>query len=76
VGQKYADCCHQIVAMFYFVRIIILRAVLCCVGLKLGLSQSGSGFEVGVMRKIFGPKGDELTAYWRELQNEELRDLC
>jgi hypothetical protein len=45
-------------------------------GLKLGLSHSGSVFENGVSRKIFGPKRDEVTADWRELQNEELHDLC
>jgi hypothetical protein len=44
--------------------------------LKLGLSHSGSVFENGVARKIFGSKGDEVTADWRELQNEGLHDLC
>jgi hypothetical protein len=28
-----------------------------------------------VLRWIFGPKGDEVTGEWRELHNEELRDL-
>jgi hypothetical protein len=28
-----------------------------------------------VLRKIFGPKRDEVTE-WRKLHNEELRDLC
>jgi hypothetical protein len=28
-----------------------------------------------VLRKIFGPKGDEITGEWRKLLNEELRDL-
>jgi hypothetical protein len=31
-------------------------------------------FEKGV-RRIFGPKRDEVTGGWRELHNEELRDL-
>jgi hypothetical protein len=26
------------------------------------------------MRRIFGPKGDEVTMEWRNLQNEELYD--
>jgi hypothetical protein len=26
-------------------------------------------------RRIFGPKGDEVTGEWRKLHNEELRDL-
>jgi hypothetical protein len=28
-----------------------------------------------VLRRIFGPKRDEVTGGWRELHNEELRDL-
>jgi hypothetical protein len=32
-------------------------------------------FENRVLRKIFGPKRDEVTAEWRKLHNEELRDL-
>jgi hypothetical protein len=32
-------------------------------------------FENRVLRKIFGPKRDEVTREWRKLHNEELRDL-
>jgi hypothetical protein len=32
-------------------------------------------FENRVLRRIFGPKGDEVTGSWRELQNEELHNL-
>jgi hypothetical protein len=32
-------------------------------------------FENRVLRRIFGPKRDELTAEWRKLHNEELHDL-
>jgi hypothetical protein len=28
-----------------------------------------------VLRRIFGPKRDEVTGEWRKLHNEELRDL-
>jgi hypothetical protein len=28
-----------------------------------------------VLRRIFGPKWDEVTGEWRKLHNEELRDL-
>jgi hypothetical protein len=28
-----------------------------------------------VLRRIFGPEGDEVTGGWRKLHNEELRDL-
>jgi hypothetical protein len=32
-------------------------------------------FECRVLRRIFGPKGGEVTGKWRELLNEELNDL-
>jgi hypothetical protein len=32
-------------------------------------------FENRVLRRIFGPKRDEVTRKWRKLHNEELRDL-
>jgi hypothetical protein len=32
-------------------------------------------FENRVLRRIFGPKSDEVTGEWRKLHNEELRDL-
>jgi hypothetical protein len=32
-------------------------------------------FENRVLRRIFGPKRDEVTREWRKLQNEELHDL-
>jgi hypothetical protein len=32
-------------------------------------------FENGVLRRIFGPKRDEVTGEWRKLHNEELNDL-
>jgi hypothetical protein len=32
-------------------------------------------FENRVMRRIFGPKRDEVTGEWRRLHNEELNDL-
>jgi hypothetical protein len=28
-----------------------------------------------VLRRIFGPKRDEVTGEWKKLHNEELRDL-
>jgi len=28
-----------------------------------------------VLRRVFGPKKDEVTGEWRKLHNEELRDL-
>jgi hypothetical protein len=32
-------------------------------------------FENRVLRRIFGPKRDEVTGEWRKLHNEELREL-
>ena len=33
------------------------------------------GFENRVLRRVFGPKRDEVTGEWRKLHNEELSDL-
>jgi len=33
-------------------------------------------FENRVLRRVFGPKRDEVTVEWTELHNEELSDLC
>jgi hypothetical protein len=32
-------------------------------------------FENRVLRRVFGPKRDEVTEEWRNLHNEELNDL-
>jgi hypothetical protein len=32
-------------------------------------------FENRVLRRVFGPKRDEMTGEWRKLHNEELNDL-
>jgi hypothetical protein len=32
-------------------------------------------FQNRVLRKVFGPKRDEVTGEWRKLHNEELNDL-
>ena len=32
-------------------------------------------FENRILRRIFGPKRDEVTGEWRKLHNEELNDL-
>jgi hypothetical protein len=32
-------------------------------------------FENKMLRRIFGPKRDEVTGQWRKLHNEEIRDL-
>jgi hypothetical protein len=54
---------------------MILR-VLFYMGAKLGLSQCGREvglvFENRVLRRICGPKRDEVTGEWRRPDNEEL----
>ena len=73
VNKKYEDNYYQIIAIFYFRRIIILPAVL------YGFETWSFTFrkcENGVPMTIFGPQRDEVTADWREVQNEELHDLC
>jgi hypothetical protein len=32
-------------------------------------------FESGVLRRVFGPKRDEVIREWRKLHNEELNNL-
>jgi hypothetical protein len=32
-------------------------------------------FEKRVLRRVFGPKKDEVMGEWRKMHNEELRDL-
>jgi hypothetical protein len=33
-------------------------------------------FENKVLRRIFGPKREEMLGGWRKLHNEELHNLC
>jgi len=33
-------------------------------------------FENRALRRMFGPKRDEVTGEWRNLHREELNDLC
>ena len=33
-------------------------------------------FENGLLRRIFGPKRDDVTGEYSKLHNEELNDLC
>jgi hypothetical protein len=43
-------------------------------GVKHGLARQGK-LENRVLRRIFGPKRDEVTRGWRKLHNEELHGL-
>ena len=59
-------------------RTIILPVVLYgCETRSLTLSEERRlrVFENRVLRKVFGPKRDEVTGEWRKLHNKELNDL-
>ena len=59
-------------------RTIILSVVLYgCVTWSLTLKEERRlrVFENRVLRRVFGPKRDEVTGEWRKLHNEELSDL-
>ena len=43
--------------------------------LALREERSLSAFENRVLRRIFGPKSDEVTGEWRKLRNGELNNL-
>ena len=43
--------------------------------LVLGEERKLRVFENMVLRRIFGPRRDEVTGEWRRLHNEELNDL-
>ena len=59
-------------------RTIILTVVLCgCETWSFTLREERRWrvFENSVLRRIFGPKRDEVIGQWRKLHNEELNDL-
>lgn len=33
-------------------------------------------FEISVLRKVFVPRREEVTGYWRELRSAELHEVC
>jgi hypothetical protein len=43
--------------------------------LTLGEEHRLRVFENRVLRRVFGPKTDEVTGEWRKVHNEELNDL-
>ena len=62
----------------YVYRTIILPVVLCgseTWSLTLREERRLRVFENRVLRRVFGPKRDEVTGEWRKLHNEELSDL-
>jgi hypothetical protein len=57
--------------MFNSLCLTIQRVEFCVVGLHIPLLVK----LCRVLRRILGPKRDEVTREWRKLHNEELRDL-
>jgi hypothetical protein len=43
--------------------------------LKFNFGKGLYVFENRVLRRVFGPKREEITGEWRKLHNEELNDL-
>ena len=81
-------CCHSVQNLLSSIllsinvnikyRTLILPVVLCeCATLSLALREESrlSVFESRVLKRIFGPKRDEVTGVWRKLHNGELNDL-
>jgi hypothetical protein len=71
------QCCQKTLKIRIY-RTIILPVVLYgCETWSLTLREEHRlrVFDNRVLRRIFGPKGDEVTGEWRKLRNEELRDL-
>ena len=69
-------CCKNLKIKIY--RTIILPVVLYgCEAWSLTLREERKlrGFENMVLRRIFGPRRDEVMGEWRRLHNEELNDL-
>jgi hypothetical protein len=60
------------------IKIIIYKAViylLFCTGVKHGHSHRLRLFENRVVRRIFGPKREEVAGGWRRLHNQDLHNL-
>jgi len=63
--------------LFYLIRRNLFVVLHGCETWSLTLREERrlTVFENRVLRRIFGPKRDEVTGEWRKLRNEELNDL-
>jgi hypothetical protein len=69
---------HRVLDPFIAAKFVILPVVLYgCETLSLTLREEHRlrVFENRVLRRIFGPRRDEVTGDWRTLHNEELHNL-
>jgi hypothetical protein len=70
-------CCQKNLEIRIYKTIILPLVLYECETLSLTLREEHilRVFENRVLRRIFGPKRDEVTGEWRKLHNEELRNL-
>jgi hypothetical protein len=70
-------CCQKNLKIRIYKTIILPVVLYGCEtwSLKLREEQRLRVFQNRVLRRIFGPKRDEVTGEWRILHIEELRDL-
>jgi hypothetical protein len=77
-SQTVDICSFPNVRFIYLTKTVFTEVVFLwfCMAVKLGLSLRENNrlrvFENRVLRRIFGPKRDEVTGEWRKLHNEEL----
>jgi len=66
----------DIIMLFLFVQVLLFVLYGCETwSLILREERRLRMFENRVLRRVFGPKRDEVTEEWRKLHNEELNDL-
>ena len=58
-----------------FQNVTFIRSGVCCSWQHCVAYYYLLVFENMVLRRIFGPRSDEVTGEWRRLHNEELNDL-
>ena len=77
------EYCHSVLILLNLCLLLIYRTIISPVVLygceTWSLALRGESklrvFENMVLRRIFGPRRDEVTGEWRRLHNEEINDL-
>jgi hypothetical protein len=74
---QYSKSLLRIVTIRLYATVILPAVLYGCETWSLTLREEHRlrVFENRVLRRIFGPKKDEVTGEWRKLHNEELSDL-
>jgi hypothetical protein len=68
-------CCQKNIKIRIYKTLILLKVLYVCETWSVMGGHRLRVFENRVLRRIFGPKRDEVTGWWRKLHNEELHDL-